>query len=194
VALSPTDPHRTYQTAGTSLYALDDGKVAWKQSLGTLVEVSPAVAPDGTVVVGSNDPHERGFSPVGKQVWSYDRHAETYSSPVVTVDGIAYFGDHHGVVTGVDSTTGKVLARYPGPTKRPPDNRSIGVWTSPVVDATHAVYWGQRSGHLHAVDASGKQLFDLDLDATLDSYPALGDGLLVVGLTDGRLLGVGDPA
>lgn len=194
VALSPTDPHRAYQTAGSSLYALDDGKVAWKRGLGGTVEVSPAVAPDGTVVVGSNDPHERGFSPAGTQLWSYDRHAETYSSPVVTDDGIAYFGDHHAVVTALDSRTGKVLARYPGPTARPEDDRSVGVWTSPVVDAQHAVYWGQRSGHLHAVDAAGKVLFDLDLDATLDSYPALGDGLLVVGLTDGRLLGIGGPA
>jgi outer membrane protein assembly factor BamB len=191
VALSPTDPHRAYQTAGTHLYALDDGKVAWKQDLGDISEVSPAVAPDGTVVAASNNPVTRAFSPAGKQVWSYDRHAETYSSPVVTDDGIAYFGDHRAVVTGVDSKTGKVLARYQGPTQKPKDGRSVGIWTSPVIDSSHAVYWGSRSGHLHAVDAAGKVLFDLDTGATIDSYPALGDGLLVVGVTDGRLLAVG---
>jgi hypothetical protein len=41
------------------------------------------------------------------------------------------------------------------------------------------------------VDAAGNVLFDLDTGATIDSYPALGDGLLVVGVTDGRLLAVG---
>jgi outer membrane protein assembly factor BamB len=188
---SPTDPHRAYETAGTHLFALDDGKVAWRQDLGSTSEVSPAVAPDGTVVAASNDPVTRAFSPAGREVWRYDRHAETYSSPVVTDDGIAYFGDHHAVVTGLDVTTGKVVARYQGPREKPKDGRSIGIWTSPVIDSTHAVYWGSRSGHLHAVDAAGKQLFDLDTGATLDSYPALGDGLLVVGVTDGRLLAVG---
>lgn len=190
VALSPTDTHRSYQTVDSSLVALDDGKVAWRKDLGKLVEVSPAVAPDGTVVVGGNAPYERGFSPEGKLLWKYDRQAETYSSPIVTDDGIAYFGDHDGVVTGLEATTGKVLARYLGPTKRPADNRSIGVWTSPVVDARHDVYWGSRSGHVLGVAADGHRLFDLDVGATVDSYPALDDGLLVVGLTDGRLLAI----
>ena len=194
VALSPTDPHRSYQTAGHELFALDDGHIAWRHDLGDLVEVSPAVAPDGTVVVGSNNHNERGFPPAGKQLWRYDREAETYSSPVVTDDGLAYFGDHDGVVNALEAATGKVRARYLGPRRRPADNRSIGVWTSPVIDATHAVYWGTRSGHLHAVDAAGTQLFDLETVATIESYPALGDGLLVVGVTDGRLLAVGGPA
>lgn len=190
VALSPTDPHRAYQTAGNDLVALDDGRVAWREDLGDLVEVSPTVAADGTVVVGGNAPYERGFSPAGKELWRYDRRAETYSSPVVTDDGLAYFGDHHGVVSVVDSRTGGLRARYLGPTDRPSDNRSIGVWTSPVVDARHDVYWGTRSGHVRGVAADGTVLFDLPVGATADSYPALGDGLLVVGLTDGRLLGI----
>lgn len=190
VALSPTDAHRAYQTVDDQLVALDDNRVAWRKGLDELVEVSPAVASDGTVVVGGNAPYERGFSPAGKQLWRYDRRAETYSSPVVTDDGIAYFGDHHGVVTGVDVASGGVVARYLGPTRRPADNRSIGVWTSPVIDAHHDVFWGTRSGHVRGVAKDGRELFDLDVDATVDSYPALADGLLVVGLTDGRLLGI----
>jgi len=91
------------------------------------------------------------------------------------------------------SSEGTLRARYLSPTKRPADNRSIGVWTSPVIDAKHAVYWGTRSGHLHAVNASGKELCYLNAVATIDSYLALGDGLLVVGVTDGRLLAVGAP-
>jgi outer membrane protein assembly factor BamB len=190
VALAPKDPHRAYQTVDDQLVALDDDKVAWRAGLDEIVEVSPAVAPDGTVVVGGNAPYERAFSPSGKQLWRYDRQAETYSSPVVTEDGIAYFGDHDGVVTGIDVESGGVLARYLGPTKRPKDNRSIGIWTSPVIDAHHDVYWGTRSGHVRGVAPDGRELFDLDVDATADSYPALADGLLVVGLTDGRLLGI----
>lgn len=94
------------------------------------------------------------------------------------------------MVSVVDSRTGELAARYPGPTQRPLDNRSIGVWTSPVVDARHDVYWGTRSGHVRGVDRTGRVLFDLAVGATADSYPALDEGLLVVGLTDGRLLGI----
>jgi len=190
VALSPTDAHRAYTTVDASLVALDDEHEAWRAPLGKLSEVSPAVAPDGTVVVGSNAPYERGFSPAGKEIWRFDRHAETYSSPVVTDDGIAYFGDHRAVVSAVEASTGRLVARYPGPTTSPRDGRSVGIWTSPVVDARHDVYSGSRSGHIHAVDAAGRVLFDVDTGATVDSYPALGDGLLVVGVTDGRLLGI----
>ncbi len=190
VALSPTDPHRAYQTVDEELVALDDDREAWRAPLDKLVEVSPAVAPDGTIVVGSNAPFERGFSPTGKEIWRYNRQSETYSSPVITDDGIAYFGDHKATVSAVDVATGKLLARYRGPKTPTSDGRSTGVWTSPVVDADHNVYWGSRSGHIIGVDASGNQLFDLETGATVDSYPALGDGLLVVGVSDGRLLGI----
>lgn len=190
VALSPTDPHRAYQSVGTEVVALDDDRVAWRRDLGDLVEVSPAVGPDGTVVIGSNGRREVAFSPGGRPLWGYALEAETYSSPVVTDDGIAYVGDHDGVVTGLGVTDGRVLSRVLGPTARPADNRSIGVWTSPAVDARHDVYWGTRSGHVVGAAPDGRTLFDLDVGATVDSYPALGDGLLVVGLTDGRLLGI----
>jgi len=190
VALSPGDPHRSYQTAGSDLLALDDGRVAWRRGLGSLSEVSPAVAPDGTVVTGTNNGLEVGFSASGVLRWKY-RIVQTYSSPVVTDDGIAYIGDHHAVVSAVDSATGRLLARYQGPPRKTANRRTVGIWTSPVIDARHNVYWGTRSGHVHAVDSAGRTLFDIDTGETVDSYPALTDGLLVVGVTDGRLLGIG---
>ncbi len=194
MALSPIDLHRSYQTAGDRLLALDDGRIAWQRGLGSLSEVSPAVALDGTVVVGTNNGLQIGFSPSGQALWRF-HNVQTYSSPVVTDDGIAYFGDHHAIVSAVDALSGRLLARYAGPARRTRNGRTGGVWTSPVVDARHDVYWGSRSGHVHAVDRNGRTLFDIDIDidtgATVDSYPALGDGLLVVGVTDGRLLAIG---
>ncbi len=148
------------------------------------------MAPDGTVVTGTNNGLEVGFDPSGKRLWSF-RHVQTYSSPVVTDDGIAYFGNHHAVVSGVDATTGDLLARYQGPPNKTSNRRTVGIWTSPVIDARHDVYWGTRSGLVHAVDADGRRLFDIDTGGTVDSYPALAAGLLVVGVTDGRLLAIG---
>lgn len=192
VALSPTDPHRSYQTTDRSLVALDDGRAAWRRTLPEIIEVSPAVGPDGTVVVGDNDPYEYGFRPDGKQAWKYEHGADTYSSPVVSEDGTAWFGDHRAFVSGVDVVTGKLRGRFRGEPIQPKGGNTVGVWTSPLVDAAHHVYWGTRLGHVYGRNADGTPLFDIATGATVDSYPALSaDGLLVVGVTDGRLLGIG---
>lgn len=59
------------------------------------------------------------------------------------------------------------------------------------MDNRHDVYWGTRLGHVYGRAPSRAILFDLATGATVDSYPALtGDGLLVVGITDGRLLAI----
>jgi hypothetical protein len=67
------------------------------------------------------------------------------------------------------------------------------VWTAPLVDGSHRTYLGARHGHIHGFAPDGHQLFDLDVGATVDSYPALtADGALIVGVTDGRLLAIAD--
>ncbi len=198
VALSPTDPRRIYQGTGSDLVALDDrgssGTQAWRFPAQAAIEVSPAVGPDGTVVIGTNDPFEYGVTPTGTELWRYRRDAWTYSSAGVSADGLAYFGDHRGYLNAVDVRTGVLAARYQGRSSRP-GHTEAEVWTAPAVDSAHSVYWGSVTGHLYADDATGRRLFDLDLGpgVVLDSYPALGaDGLLVIGATDGRLIGIGD--
>ncbi len=196
VALSPTDAHRAYTTVDDQLVALDDARVAWRFKVGGQIEVSPAVAPDGTIVVGTNDRWEYAVSPAGSRIWRHDRASWSYSSPGVTNDGIAYFGDHTGHLNAVNARTGALVAKYAGGARHAQGEPGIGVgvWTAPLVDARHDVYWGTESGHVHGVDAAGNSLFDLALGSTVDSYPALGsDGLLVLGVADGRLLGIGSP-
>ncbi len=198
VALSPTDPRRIYQSTGSDLVAVDDrggsGAQAWRFQARAAIEVSPAVAPDGTVVIGTNDAFEYGVTPAGAERWRYRRNAWTYSSAGVTADGLAYFGDHLGYLNAVDVRTGRLAARYQGHSSRP-GHPNAEVWTAPAVDRAHSVYWGSVTGHVYADDATGRRLFDLDLGpgVTVDSYPALGgDGLLVIGASDGRLIGLGD--
>jgi len=198
VALSPTNPRRIYQSTDSDLVAIDDrgssGTQAWRFHAQASIEVSPAVAPDGTVVIGTNDPSEYGVTPAGTERWRYRRDAWTYSSAGVTADGLAYFGDHRGYLNVVDVRTGALTARYPGQSSRR-GHPNAEVWTAPAVDRAHSVYWGSVTGHVYADNSAGRRLFDLDLGpgVTVDSYPALGgDGLLVVGASDGRLIGVGD--
>jgi outer membrane protein assembly factor BamB len=101
---------------------------------------------------------------------------------VVTADGLVYYGDNHGRVNTLDAADGKLRARYVGLEKPP------GVWTAPVVDARHDVYFGTQNGHVYGFDAAGKQLFDLEAGGGVASYPALAaDGTLLIGSEDGTL-------
>lgn len=185
-----------YATAGPDLVAVDGsgGQVRWRFRTGELIEVSPSVAPDGTVVVASNDPFTYGVGPDGMERWRHRRGALSYSSPSTTATGLVFAGDHKGGVAILDSATGIRRGRLQG--QRPaPQSRSVGVWTSPVVDGAHRSYFGTRDGHVLGFAPDGVALFDLEVGATVDSYPALtADGALIVGVSDGRLLAIADEA
>jgi len=84
-----------YTTTEKGLYAVKDGKVLWSFAGDSISEVSPAVAPDGTIILGTND-SEYGISPEGKALWRHKNGTRTYSSPVVTEGGLVYYGDNAG--------------------------------------------------------------------------------------------------
>ena len=169
-----------YMTTEKELVAVRDGHVLWHFPAKSPSEVSAAVAPDGTIVFGTND-SEYGISPAGKDLWRHPNGTRTYSSPIVTADGLAYYGDNHGFVTVLDAMTGETVARVG--VEDPP-----GVWTAVAVDAHHDLYYGTASGHVYGFDAAGHRLFALKVGGPVVSYPALAaDGTLLIGSEDGTL-------
>lgn len=186
-----------YTTAGHSLVAVAINRpkpgVDWRFEVGgELIEVSPSLAPDGTVLIGTNDGSFYSVSAEGEQRWKLPIGDLSYSSPVVTPSGIAYMGDHGGGVSIVDAATGGLLERLQGQQATQAE-KSVGVWTAPLIDARGNVYFGTRPGHIYGFGADGRRLFDLATPGTVDSYPALsGDGTLLVGSTDGYLYAIGD--
>jgi outer membrane protein assembly factor BamB len=184
------DGTTAYQSVVSGVVAVRGGKVLWRWKVPSkIVEVSPAVAPSGTIVIGTNDSFEYGLDPGDGSVrWRYRRDALTYSSPGVTADDIAYFGDHRDRIVGIDASSGKVVFRHQGSTQDSGPG-GIGIWTAVLVDSRHTTYAGTRQGLIYAVSRTGKQLWSYDAGSTVDSYPALtADGTLVIGTTDGRLL------
>ncbi|MEC3982497.1 PQQ-binding-like beta-propeller repeat protein [Amycolatopsis sp. H20-H5] len=179
---------RLYTTADSALVAIDDrgsaGAVAWRaEPADDIVEVSAGLAPDGTVLLGTNGGREWAYHRDGTPAWQAPRII-TYSSPSVTSTGLAYVADHAGLVHVYDVRTGAEAATY-GP---------IGaqIWSSTVVDRTYHAYLAGQNGHVHGFDARGGPLFDVDLGAPVDSYPALtGDGALIVGARNGVLAAIG---
>ena len=180
-----------YATADRDLVALTDAgshaTVKWRFAARSDIEVSAAVGPDGTVVLGTNDAYEYGISPAGTLAWRYPRHVFSYSTPAATADGLGYFGDNDGYVDVVQVGTGKVVGRYNG-TTAPISSNGNGVWTAPLVDARHDVYFGTASGHILGFAYIGTKLFNVATGAIVASYPAMtSNGTLIIGSDSGTL-------
>ena len=182
---------RVYTTSGSSLIAIDDhgatASIAWRADPHDGgVEVSPAIAPDGTVLLGTNGSSEWGYHPDGKLAWRIGGRATTYSSPAVTRSGLAYVGDHKAHIHVYNVATGKEVATYQ---IRP---HITEIWSSNVIDKDYRVYFAGQNGRVYGLSPAGVVLFDVDFGAPVDAYPALtSNGTLVIGASNGTLVAIG---
>lgn len=166
--------------------------MAWRWSSPADIEVSAGVGPDGTVVVAPNDEWAYGVAPGGRLRWRWRKGDWSYSSPAVTADGKAWFGDHLGFLDVVDSSTGQPVRRLPTIPKSEPHPGGVGVWTAPAIDAVGDVYFGTVVGHIYGFTPAGAKLFDVDTRGQVDSYPALdASGTLYIGSSVGALYAIG---
>ncbi|MEV6611123.1 PQQ-binding-like beta-propeller repeat protein [Kutzneria sp. NPDC051319] len=180
-----TDGSRVYTTADSGVTAVDaNGAVVWhRDPHDDITEVSAGLAPDGTVLLGTNGSHEWAYHPDGSQAWSAPRFI-TYSSPVVTTTGLAYVGDHGGKVTAFDVRTGSVVKSY--------RLNGAEIWSSTVLDRAYRLYYATQTGHVYGLAPDGGTLFDVNVGEPVDSYPALSaDGALIVGSRNGLLTAIG---
>jgi outer membrane protein assembly factor BamB len=177
-----------YTTADSALVAIDDqgrsGHIAWRTEPGDgISEVSAGLSPDGTALLGTNGTHEWAYRPDGTLRWAVTR-VITYSSPAVTTDGLIYLADHSGQVQVLRQTDGSRAADY---RLDPPSQ----IWSSVAVDRAHQLYFGTQHGHVLAVAPDGRVIFDLDLGAPIDCYPALtSDRTLIIGTRAGQLVAI----
>jgi outer membrane protein assembly factor BamB len=163
------------------------GAVLFRFQANKMVEVSNAVAPNGTVVLGTNHDKEFGIAPDGSTKWSFDVGDYTYSSSVVRPDGTGYFGDNMGRLHVIDTATGKQLM-----TIAPLGAGKEKIWTSVAADAKGDFYWGTTAGNIYGYSAAGKQLFHVSAGASINSYPAIdATGTLYLGTTAGKLYAIG---
>jgi outer membrane protein assembly factor BamB len=96
-------------------------KHAFKRNLSTSVTLyqevwgSPAIGPDGTVYITTNDWRLWAFHPDGQVKWHFDTDHETWTTPVFTNNGIIVFGSEDGYMYGIrdDGTQPAEVWRYP---------------------------------------------------------------------------------
>jgi len=163
----------------------DRGEVVWTADTGDVVEVSAAVAADGTTVVASNTGRLYALDQSGEQRWSVDLGSLPYSSPVADSAGNAWIGTNDGLLIGVTIATGRVVHRLDLSALH--DGRD-GIWSSPVVDDRGTVYVGMLDGSVHGIDTQGVVMLSVDTGTQIFSTGALtDDGALVVGNEAGVL-------
>jgi len=105
VDTAPIDAHGVgYVAAGLYVYAFDlRGTVRWRTATGGKVYSSPALLPDGTVVVGSQDDKLWALRPAGAVRWTYDTAADLDATPAVDeLRRTIYAGGDDGKVHAVD--------------------------------------------------------------------------------------------
>ena len=79
-----------------------DGTLKWVYPTGGEVSSSPAIAPNGTIYVGSNDHNLYAINPNGTKKWSYTTGNLVYSSPAIASDGTIYVGSANGKIYAIE--------------------------------------------------------------------------------------------
>ncbi len=74
----------------------------WVRTLGGAAFSSPALAPDGTVIIGTRDNSVRAYSPEGVALWAFQAGDWVDATPAVGPDGTVYAGSWDGYVYAID--------------------------------------------------------------------------------------------
>jgi outer membrane protein assembly factor BamB len=151
----------------------------WFVSVGGAVQSSPAIAQDGTIVVGT-DHNVVAIDPSGMIKWRYPANniGFVHSSPAIGDDGTIYVGsDDHSLYAITNDGNKKWTKQLSAP-----------VGGSPAVSGT-TVYIADESGMVYALDtATGDQEWQFQINALIVDKPAIGpDGILYLGAYDGNI-------
>ena len=155
---------------------------------GWFVNSSPAVAPDGTLVVSARDDNLYGFDPDGQQAWCTKMPGQMLGSPVIDRHGHVYVGafqshrgqQGRGFLVSIDGNSHKVRWRCEaaGP-----------VESTPVIGDDEVIYFGDNAGTIHAVNNLGKTLWTAKVECAVRSAGTiLAPERLAFGLDDDTLV------
>lgn len=98
--------------AGPQLVALRrDGAVRWRYKTKKKIFASPAVADDGTVIVGDQAHQVTALSPEGRVRWTFDAGADIDATPVIGEGNVVYVGTDGAEIIALDLATGALRWR-----------------------------------------------------------------------------------
>ncbi len=135
---------RTIGTRKDKLYAVNpDGTVKWYFQTGDWIDSSPAIAPDGTIYVGSDDNYLMAINPDGTLKWAFKTRDDVNSSPVIDSDGTVYVGSDDGYLYAVNPDGTEKWSEYLG--------RSVT--SAPIIGNNGIIYVGSHPEGLYAIES-----------------------------------------
>lgn len=159
----------------------DEGIQKWAFMTKSEVASSPAVGPDGTVYVGSDDNHLYAVSADGTQKWAFKTGGSVISSPVIGPDGTIYVGSGDGTIYAVNQDGSLKWTFQTGDV----------VYSSPLVGPDGTIYVASWDRYVYAIDPNGTQKWAFETGNGVFSSPAMGpDGAIYIGSSDGKLYAI----
>lgn len=174
-----------YFGAGWDLYSVySNGTFKWKfRTNGLLWGSSPAINDDGTIYVGSWDWGLYAIYPNGTLEWRYQAGATIASSPVISEEGIIYFG-----VMGPGNDKGRIYAVYPNGTEKWHYDTGYWIVSDPAIAEDGTVYIGSGDSYLYALYPNGTLKWRFKTGDEIHGDPSIPqDGTVYIGSYDGYL-------
>jgi outer membrane protein assembly factor BamB len=156
------------------------GTLKWAFLAGRTIDSSPAVAPDGTIYVGSDDGKLYAVNPDGTKQWDYYIGDIVFSSPAIDQEGTIYIG------TG----TRKLMAFNPNGSVKWAFPTSSWIVSSPALASDGTIYIScvDTPGRLYAVNPNGTQKWEFASGNFGYSSPVVApDGTIYIGGIDRNL-------
>lgn len=162
----------------SALAATPEVTNVWELEIGGRSDSSPAIAPDGTIYLGTFSGRLWAVNPDGTRKWVFRAGREIKSSPAIGTDGTIYFGSRDRRLYAV------------GPDGRKKWTFATGAWvdSSPALVSDGTVCFGSWDKHFYTVTATGAPLWQFATGGPVVSSPAIGtNGAIYFGSHDGRL-------
>jgi len=142
-AISPDGSRIYVSSLDLNLYCISSsGTKIWNFPLIQLAAKtpsSPALGPDGTIYIGSNDNKLFAVNPDGTEKWHYTTGFDIRSSPAVGADGTIYFGAWDGFL----------YALNPDGTRKWWHLTKGSIFSSPAIDGTGSVVIPSWDGYVY---------------------------------------------
>jgi outer membrane protein assembly factor BamB len=163
-------------------------QVLWSLETRGPITSSPAIAADGSVVVGSHDSELYQVGRDGKSIWHYPTGDLIFSSPALVGGGIAYIGSDDDHLYALDLGAHRALWRFrigscPQSVGVGPEASRCDVDAGPTVGPDGVIYTGGDA--VYAINGDGTLRWRFTTGGHVSSAPALlPDGTAVAGSQD----------
>lgn len=173
-----------------SLHAQADGTPRWAGpfTTGGYIVSSPAVAPNGTLYVGTQDNHLYAINPNGSLRWRFATGDWVDATPALAPDGTIYIGSWDGKLYALrdEGTAARKLWEFS-------TGANNYIYSSPALAADGTIYFGAGDANFYALRPDGSLKWTFPAGDWIDSSPALGaNGLIYYGSWDGNVYALRD--